>query len=361
MDLASEAGGEDDPGRLAYGYRSSSVAPSQVVLWAAFRLEPGSRDAGSAALARDRAVAAGPPARGGKRRLGVHQPPGDSAGRLVEAAGLRGHRLDSAQVSPKHANFIQADPGGSADDVLALVRRSAQVRESSGVALHTEVRLIGFPAERDWGGAHTGRAPTTAAPRRRGGVTPTRGGAPDRRGARRPHPPVAPGAAPDRAARPPGMDPRIAQRRDEVARHRGRRRTRVLLALLVLAGLVVAIWFVLHTPLFSARHVTVVGSADTPDAEIAAAAGLGGHPPLIDVDTGAVAAKVEQLPWVATAAGAGTGRMASGSSSPSGRRWPPPATRRPGLARPGRPTGGAAAAGATPAAARSTDDRAAGA
>ena len=83
---------------------------------------------------------------------------------------------------------------------------------------------------------------------------------------------------PTEAARPPGMDPRIAQRRDEVARHRGRRRTRVLLALLVLAGLVVAIWFVLHTPLFSARHVTVVGSTETPAAQVAAAAGLSGHP-----------------------------------------------------------------------------------
>ena len=48
-------------------------------------------------------------------------PDGDSAGRLVEAAGLKGMRMGSAQVSAKHANFIQADEGGSADDVWRLI------------------------------------------------------------------------------------------------------------------------------------------------------------------------------------------------------------------------------------------------
>ena len=48
-------------------------------------------------------------------------PPGDSAGRLVEEAGLKGFRLGTARVSEKHANFIQADDGGSADDVRRLI------------------------------------------------------------------------------------------------------------------------------------------------------------------------------------------------------------------------------------------------
>jgi UDP-N-acetylmuramate dehydrogenase len=72
-------------------------------------------------------------------------PPGDSAGRLVEAAGLKGFALGSARVSAKHANFIQADDGGSADDVARLtdhVRRV--VAERFGVVLATEVRLVGF-------------------------------------------------------------------------------------------------------------------------------------------------------------------------------------------------------------------------
>ena len=48
-------------------------------------------------------------------------PPGDSAGRLIEACGLKGLRIGTAEVSPKHANFIQADRGGSADDVRRLI------------------------------------------------------------------------------------------------------------------------------------------------------------------------------------------------------------------------------------------------
>src|SRR6202042_2468476 len=48
-------------------------------------------------------------------------PPGDAAGRLVEAVGLKGFRLGTARVSEKHANFIQADEAGSADDVARLI------------------------------------------------------------------------------------------------------------------------------------------------------------------------------------------------------------------------------------------------
>ena len=72
-------------------------------------------------------------------------PPGDSAGRLVEAAGLKGLRIGSAAVSDKHANFIQADPGGSADDVRRLIDEvQSLVAERLGVELRTELRLVGF-------------------------------------------------------------------------------------------------------------------------------------------------------------------------------------------------------------------------
>ena len=73
-------------------------------------------------------------------------PDGDSAGRLVEAAGAKGLRLGTAEVSTKHANFIQADDGGRADDVHALmgeVRR--RVEAATGVVLRTETRCVGFP------------------------------------------------------------------------------------------------------------------------------------------------------------------------------------------------------------------------
>ena len=72
-------------------------------------------------------------------------PPGDSAGRLIDAAGLKGLRIGTAEVSPKHANFIQADPDGSADDVYHLISKvRRRVVECFGIVLHCENLLIGF-------------------------------------------------------------------------------------------------------------------------------------------------------------------------------------------------------------------------
>ena len=74
-------------------------------------------------------------------------PEGDSAGRLIEDAGLKGFRLGTAHVSEKHANFIQADKGGRADDVRALMEHvRIVVKDRSGVDLQAEVRLLGFDA-----------------------------------------------------------------------------------------------------------------------------------------------------------------------------------------------------------------------
>jgi len=64
----------------------------------------------------------------------------------IEAAGLKGCRIGSAHVSEKHANFIQSDKGGRAGDVWALIAHVREVvLERRGVALSTEVRLLGFP------------------------------------------------------------------------------------------------------------------------------------------------------------------------------------------------------------------------
>ena len=72
-------------------------------------------------------------------------PTDDSAGRMIDAAGLKGHRVGSAQVSEKHANFIQVDGDGSADDVMALmVEIVDRVLEHDGRRLHAETRLVGF-------------------------------------------------------------------------------------------------------------------------------------------------------------------------------------------------------------------------
>jgi cell division protein FtsQ len=99
----------------------------------------------------------------------------------------------------------------------------------------------------------------------------------------------------------PRIDPRITKRRQAVTRGRGRRRLRILVAVLVLAGIGVLAWFLLHSTLFSAKVVTVSGSAHTAPAAVIAAAGLSKQPPLMDVNTAAAAAKVAQLPWVKSA------------------------------------------------------------
>ena len=131
---------------LELGYRTSSLRPEQVVVWAELELDPGDVTVGERELSsivrwrREHQP-------GGHNAGSVFaNPAGTSAGRLVDEAGARGMRLGTAEVSPKHANFIQADDGGSADDVFALmVRVAAVVASHSGVRLHPETRLVGFP------------------------------------------------------------------------------------------------------------------------------------------------------------------------------------------------------------------------
>jgi UDP-N-acetylmuramate dehydrogenase len=71
-------------------------------------------------------------------------PPGDYAGRLIEAAGLKGEQVSGAQISPVHANFIANTGGATAADVLALIRRAQEaVEQSGGVRLVPEVKILG--------------------------------------------------------------------------------------------------------------------------------------------------------------------------------------------------------------------------
>jgi UDP-N-acetylmuramate dehydrogenase len=144
-DLANGDDGVMDAGRLALSYRRSAISPAQVVVWAEMGLRAG--DSAAATVEIDEIV----------RWRREHQPGGsnagsvftnptdDSAGRLIDVAGCKGLRVGSAEVSTKHANFIQADAGGRADDVFELmgeVRR--RVRNELGVTLEPETRLIGF-------------------------------------------------------------------------------------------------------------------------------------------------------------------------------------------------------------------------
>jgi UDP-N-acetylmuramate dehydrogenase len=74
-------------------------------------------------------------------------PAGDYAGRLIEAAGLKGTTQGGAQISPVHANFIANTGGATAVDVLALIRRAQKiVEQESGIQLQPEVRILGREA-----------------------------------------------------------------------------------------------------------------------------------------------------------------------------------------------------------------------
>ena len=71
-------------------------------------------------------------------------PPGDWAGRLIEAAGLKGSNRGGAVISEKHANFIENRGGATASDVLELIDLArAQVLDRFGIELETEVRIVG--------------------------------------------------------------------------------------------------------------------------------------------------------------------------------------------------------------------------
>ena len=131
---------------LDLGYRRSSLREDQAVVWAELELLPGDAEEGRA-LIKEKTQWRRDHQPGGRNAGSVFtNPPGDSAGRLVDAAGCKGLRIGTAEVSPKHANFIQADEGGSANDVWAVigeVRR--RVHAHAGIALHAETRLVGFP------------------------------------------------------------------------------------------------------------------------------------------------------------------------------------------------------------------------
>jgi UDP-N-acetylmuramate dehydrogenase len=65
------------------------------------------------------------------------------AGALIERAGLKGHRIGGARISPRHGNFIENDEHASTSDICALIGLARrQVREQFGVSLHTEVHLL---------------------------------------------------------------------------------------------------------------------------------------------------------------------------------------------------------------------------
>ena len=137
------------PDELAFAYRTSALKtrPDLVVLAATFALSKGAAGELLAEIARDAEV------RRSKHPLEYascgsyfKNPSRETpAARLIEDAGLKGLRVGRAHVSEKHANFLVAEPGATADDITALAAEVVRrVHETSGYQLSEEVRRLGF-------------------------------------------------------------------------------------------------------------------------------------------------------------------------------------------------------------------------
>lgn len=132
---------------LQLGFRSSALGASDLVLSARLQLAPGDR-AESERTISDIVTWRREHQPGGQNAgsVFVNPVPGEiSAGALIDELGLRGLRMGAATVSEKHANFIQADENGSADDVLRLMMVVRErVAAATGFTLRSEIRLVGF-------------------------------------------------------------------------------------------------------------------------------------------------------------------------------------------------------------------------
>ncbi|MBP6178288.1 MAG: UDP-N-acetylmuramate dehydrogenase [Anaerolineales bacterium] len=135
--------------QFGYGYRTSSLKRGEIkaiVLSAMLRLKNSTREVVSAKIDEfsERRKSTQPP--GASMGSMFKNPEGDHAGRLIEAAGLKGTRIGNAEISTRHANFFINHGETLAEDVRALVRLTQKtVFEKFGVNLELEVELVG-----DW-------------------------------------------------------------------------------------------------------------------------------------------------------------------------------------------------------------------
>ncbi|MDE0554684.1 MAG: UDP-N-acetylmuramate dehydrogenase [Candidatus Poribacteria bacterium] len=129
-----------------FEYRHSGLDGYFCVTGATLTLEPGDADAITERMQTfyKQKVATQPFAEENAGCM-FKNPPGDSAGRLIDISGLKGYRIGGAEVSTVHGNFILNIDNATAADVLNLIAYiQQQVREKTGISLQTEVKRLGF-------------------------------------------------------------------------------------------------------------------------------------------------------------------------------------------------------------------------
>jgi UDP-N-acetylmuramate dehydrogenase len=132
-----------EPDAGTFGYRSSAFTEEELLLEIELELEPADPERLRDAVRdfRRRRIASQPV---GKRTSGCvfRNPPGDSAGRLIDACGLKGRRRGAVVVSERHANFLVNEGGAKANDFFALMEEvREEVLRQTGVELEDEVRI----------------------------------------------------------------------------------------------------------------------------------------------------------------------------------------------------------------------------
>jgi UDP-N-acetylmuramate dehydrogenase len=137
------------PADLKFAYRTSALREGALkgglVVQATIQLERGDGEEAKALMAKlTRERGETQPIKTKNCGSVFKNPPGDSAGRLVQAAGLKGAREGNAVVSPMHGNFIVNEGGATAADVKRLIERvQTEVRRRFNIELETEVEMVG--------------------------------------------------------------------------------------------------------------------------------------------------------------------------------------------------------------------------
>jgi UDP-N-acetylmuramate dehydrogenase len=133
--------------QMGYGYRTSILKRDELdamVLAAELRLSNSTREDVTVKIEQFSAHRKTTQPPGASMGSMFKNPPGDYAGRLIEASGLKGARIGNAEVSPLHGNFFVNHANTTADDILALIQLVQKtVREQQGVDLELEIELIG--------------------------------------------------------------------------------------------------------------------------------------------------------------------------------------------------------------------------